>query len=340
MKNGIKLFILFSALVVQTQSFSPLGFGHQSFVSVSKTTNSINRVTRDEGSDRCEGVMQDAINEQFCSTSFGQNYVNRVNQCGPDIGLNSDTLALVCGKNSAGEFCGSINFTNALSNCNSSLTGSTCPTECYKTLTDAGCCFSRFNFLVDLFTLCDIDFPSPCPETSLTIPPITSDNPSCQTEEDISRLYMEFTCSVASPIVYSLNSNNCPSFARNFELQCSMQDGESCSDSAADNSTLNELTSAAVNCPSISECSTSCETSLRNLNKNFGCCLNLHNSSYTIGTEYFDSDSPFTTILDNDLWQECGITPPGACLFASSSAAVGNIVFIILSVTFYFICTM
>ena len=153
-------------------------------------------------------------------------------------------------------------------------------------------------------------------------------------------LILELSCSIASPILDSLNSNNCPSEARNFELQCSMRNGKLCRDSAADNSTITELSSAVMNCPSVSNCSTSCVTSLRNLNNNLGCCLNLFNSSYTMDADFLNPDSAFTTVLDNDLWQECGIATPGACVFASSSTAVGNIAFITLSVSFYFICTM
>ena len=140
MKNGTKFFILFCALVVQTKSFSPLGFGHQSFMSVSKSMKSINRVARDEGSGLCEGVMQEVNYKQFCTTtSYGQNYLNRISWCGPETGINYDRFEIICRKNSAGKFCESTDFENALSNCDSSLTGSTCPKECNKILTDAGC---------------------------------------------------------------------------------------------------------------------------------------------------------------------------------------------------------
>ena len=252
---------------------------------------------------------------------------------------------MTCRMNSAGDFCGSVDFISAQSNWNLSITtGSSCTAECNESLIDAGCCFSNLDFLQDLFTLCDLNFPSPCPET-LTIPTITSD-PSCQTDEDIFMLDTELTCSVASPILDSLNSNNCPSsFTRNFELQCSMRDGELCIKSAFDNSTVNELASAIANCPSVSSCSTNCEASLRNLSNNLGCCLNLFNSSYTMGTEFFNPESS-TIVLDNDLWQECGITPPGSCFSAPSStapsstapssAAVGNRAFTFFPVIIFF----
>ena len=345
MGKGIHLFVLFSVLVVQTKSYSP-GFGHQSFLPVSKLLKSVSRVARQESSAQCEDVTQKVINQQICFPSFGQNYVNRISQCGTNISMDAiNAVEMFCKNNSAVEFCPQIfHLENALSNCNLSRSRNYCATECEETLTDAGCCFSNFTFLEGLYTLCAVDFPAPCPGSSINIPPITSDDPTCQTEEDFFRLLTEFSCSVDSPILDFQNFDNCPNPARSYEIQCSRHDGELCIYSAAGNSTITELASAAMECPSLSSlsnCSTSCNVSLTNFKKNFGCCLHLYNSSYTIGTEYFSPDSPFATIFDNGLWQECGITPPGSCFVsASSSTLVGNMAFVILSVTFYFIYTM
>ena len=235
MKYGAQLFILFRVLIVQTLSFSRKGFGHQS----------MNRVEREEES-VCGSIIREVKTEEVCSSfSLGQDYINMLSQCGPNASRFVAEFEMRCRMNSAGEFCGSIHIYSAQSNCKLALqTGSNCTAECIESLTDAGCCFSSSAFPQDLFTLCDLDFPSPCPETSLTIPPITSD-PSCQTEEDMLRLDQKLICSVASPILDSLNSNNCSSSSiRSFEIQCSKNNGELCTDNLTDNSTQNELKEA------------------------------------------------------------------------------------------------
>ena len=166
MKKGIQLFVLFNVLIVQTKSYSPLAFGRQTFLPISKSLKSMSRIERQDASDGCQNIVQEVINEQVCSSSFGQNYVNLLSQCNVNISMDViNAVEMFCRKNSAGEFCGSIDFDNAMSKCNSSFSSNSCATECREVLTNAGCCFSNFTFLNGLFALCQVEFPASCPKS-------------------------------------------------------------------------------------------------------------------------------------------------------------------------------
>ena len=343
MSNGALLSIFFCVLVAQSISFSSQSLGHHSsFLQTSKSLQpSLHRIARQDDQEMCFLIFLEASTKEQCSPSFAQSVIDMVSQCGQVGGDAAIEFENDCRKNSAGKLCGAIDVRNVEIICqSSSSTG--CSPECRESLnkvvTDNGCCMYHLGSLQDLFPLCVVDIPSPCPPTSLNIPPTSSSKLSCQADDDFDKFYREIVCSLASPIMDSLNSNNCPGFAKSVEIECIEQDGEFCVEKLKENSTMDELNEAYFNCYFTPGCSTSCKMSLNNLTDILGCCLNIYNPSYVMGTQYFDPNIAFAITGDNDLWQECGITPPGICASASPlHTTVGSIAFFILSVPLFFL---
>ena len=326
----------------RTWSF-PLGDSHHSLSSPnSNSLVSVNRVLRQANAANLRECISGHIGAQ-CSTSYAQNYIDTVSQCGTLGDHAAMAFERSCRRNSGGEYCSAGLYDVAL-NCLSSPTN--CSAACRESLIKFGCCSSTIVLVGDniqqMLSKCVLPIPTECPPTSLNIP-TPSNNPSCSSIDDFTSILLRFHCSRKNIQLLqdSQNLNNCPEIEKAFLLSCSYRNGKYCVQDIG----TTELISTMVDCPSTSDCSTACRSSLENLNENLGCCLNIFNFSLAENSFTAPQAKGFVTITDNALWQECGIIPPGVCearLNAGPSAytAAGNSAFLIWTAvicnTFYF----
>ena len=234
--------------------------------------------------------------------SIGQNLISAINQCGSvgkEFAINFEKG---CRRNSAGEYCKLISVHRIIFACQSG-----CSATCRKILTDGGCCLNFYmDRVTEYFNACGLDIPSACPTTSLSIP-TSSDNASCSFSVDIDLYLNDYLCNNGQPIYDSLISNdNFLDFARGIEGRCRYRGGKNCITEVYDTASNTPVDNATANCPLAFNCSTSCRSSLNDLNSNLGCCLNKRNASLSVG-----SDPSYSVIMDNALWLQCDIIPPG-----------------------------
>ena len=313
MKNRVQLVIVLCTWLAQTQCLAPFGEDREQ-----------------TPLDECKSLAVSAE----CSTSFAQYFIDRVTQCN-SLGRSAAVeFEKKCRKNEAGKYCGQV-----VNNVRNVETSCICPTECsnslIKLVMQNGCCSSKFDSLQSNFSFCGVDFPSPCPPTSLNIPTSSSSDPSCTATNDFISLLTEFHCSPEYlPVLDSLDSNNCSDIVQETEILCSKQDGEFCINELSDILTSPAVLNAVQNCPSTKNCSSSCGESLNNVSSNLGCCFHILGTSFVAKKSLSDASSPFSIISNNGLWQECGIPPPAVC----PSSAAGNTVLSLLSLTLVVIC--
>ena len=184
-----------------------------------------------------------------------------------------------------------------------------------------GCCltsnpvFAAFSLSV-YFGYCRLSNPSACPATSLTLPSSSQTDSSCSSIKDILRTTSRFTCTSQNiqPILDTLRNNNCDEFAKLNELGCSYRNGQYCYEHLTTMDASSDLVDATRVCTTTLSCSSSCQSSLKNLNNQVGCCLNLYNSTLQVVESFISTDiSTYSTITNSSLWRECGITTPGIC---------------------------
>ena len=109
--------------------------------------------------------------------------------------------------------------------------------------------------------------------------------------------------------VDSLRNSICEEFAQIAESNCFYRNGQYCSEQFSQTPT--SLTFALLACTSTSSCTTECQTQIRAINNDLGCCVNLFNITFMAIPS--SALAPFRTISDNALWNACGVTPPGEC---------------------------
>ena len=299
--------LIFCVLITITKGWIlPLGFDQQTFSP--KKVVSLSRVTRQVNEEDCSLVVKKGL----CSHPFAQKYINAVSQCGSLGSEEAIDSEKRCRQSSAGIYCSTVGSVPNTCGSNGS-----CSTVCRKSLTDFGCCLNQFPYkgiLKQNFAACGLASPSACPPTSLTIPTF-SDNPSCLSSDDFFVFKSEFLCNNGRPLLDDLISNNCLIIAREIEDSCRYRDGKNCIE-VLKPFTMQE--NAAMNCPSTSNCSSACRSTLNGFKDSLGCCLNLFNASLR---ESSNGVSKYPVITDNALWQECGITPPGVCELLINAAA-------------------
>ena len=316
---------------VRTWSFPMDDSQHSLSSPNSKILVSVNRVLRQANAANPRECISGLIGA-VCSTSFAPNYIDKLSQCdsfGEHAAILFETF---CRRNSGGEYC-SVGLYDIALNCLSLPTN--CSTACRASLIKFGCCSSTIILdtgvdFEEMLSHCGLPILTECPPTSFNIP-IPSNNPSCSSMEDLFSLLLPFHCSRQNIqlLLDSQNLNNCPGIKTAILLSCSYRDGKYC----VQDPYTSELT-RKWECPSKSDCSSRCRSSLENINKNFGCCLNIFNFSLVENSFTAPQAKLYGTIMDNALWQECGITPPEVCearLNAGPSAytAAGNSAFLI-----------
>ena len=240
----------------------------------------------------CNGVIARA----HCSTGYLQNYVNAISKCeGKVSAINAYELS--CRKSERGLFCG-----EALAYVDGNCTGSICTVGCSNSLMLAGCCANdgtdrRIGYL----TTCNIQFPSPCRRSKLQIPNIALDLSCPSTDLNLAR------CDNIRPVLNIIEREEaCKEDTEWLRDFCSSRNGQYCfyeMDSSSDE--FQAIKSTGYACPSVSNCSRQCNTSLNFVKNTVGCCFHYANTtapSYTRNSVY-----------SAQLWNTCGIPVPQRC---------------------------
>ena len=261
-------------------------------------------------SDKCYAISEVAK----CSSSYSQIYINVLSECGEQaIGTIIQT-EYACRKNRDGKYCGeavspSLSLDIFWGKC---FYG--CSRSCRQLLMTAmeqvGCCVHVFS---DKFEACGMSLPSPCPKSNLIIPSITHDKGFCRDYSKFTENQFLVSCQYRSPIIYALRYVSCFNLARAYNSRCSTRNGRYCLleldafSQQAYPSAQEPIRTASTDCPSVSNCSSQCYSSLTKLKEEVGCCV--HAVNLTQGQ--FGSLEP--AILNYSLWSECNITIPKSC---------------------------
>ena len=241
----------------------------------------------------------------YCSTSYIQNNINYFSKCGAEVN-DINRLEMLCRKNQQGLFC-----VEALEYVDGNCTESTCTAGCSNSLRLAGCCVndvttSRSTYL----TTCNIQLLPPCKHSNLRIPNIAQDH-SCS---DIG--YLSASCDNIGPVITAITREEaCNENAEMFRDLCSSKNGQYCQKDFSNFSSIGyqAIMKSVNDCPSVSNCSLQCSTSLNFLKNTVGCCFHYSNAS---GSSY-----PQSSIYSTQLWNSCGISVPQRC---GSFSAVYN----------------
>ena len=323
------LFLLALSLVVsaeKVQVHSPvLGIGD----GIMSTYNErpVNRVLRETDRESARQCSKVIYGTQCVSTDYVQNLIDTINKCGTYGRAAATAVELLCRQNSNGDYCGSagIDISSVLEVQN--VCSSSCSPSCRSALlalkNQQGCCltsnpvFATFSLPV-YFGYCELSNPSACPGTSLTLtlPSSSQTDSSCSSIKDILRTTSRFACTSQNiqPILDALRNNNCDEFAKLNELACSYRNGQYCYEHLTTKDASSDLVDATRVCTTTFSCSSSCQRSLKDLNNQVGCCLNLYNSTLQVFESFISTDiTTYSTITNSSLWRECGITTPGIC---------------------------
>ena len=201
--------------------------------------------------------------------------------------------------------------------------------------------FATFSLSL-YFRYCELSNPSACPATSLTLPSSSQTDSSCSSIEDFVRTTSRFNCISQNiqPILDALRNNNCDEFAKLYELGCSLRNGRYCYEHFLSTDASSNLVNATGICNTTLSCSSSCQSSLMNLNNQIGCCLNLYNSSLQVVESLTSTDiSTDSTITNSSLWRQCGITTPGICEVRLLNGGFSLLHFSVIKYLIMFFCT-
>ncbi len=267
-----------------------------------------------------------AFARTICSSSYAQDLINSLSRCGEFGRSELERTEHSCRQNQNGDICGELGQYIS-GNCSSA----SCTTECSNALKQAGCCAQYKSYQREL-SKCGISVPSPCTKSSLTVPNIFQDK-SCNTSEKYRATRFTPICNNVEAFVNGLNRvEGCQSIANAYSDMCISRNGQFCLvEFRVERSTQNpkatpEVFSAARLCPSISNCSVQCNTSLSLVQSTIGCCIHALNA--TVPTLF--RFSSLSRVYDTRLWEECGITVPEKCGTTSLTfnCAMGLIVII------------
>ena len=232
----------------------------------------------------CEAV----INRAYCSTSFAQNFINSLSKCGEEV----SNTELNCRKSERGLFCLEA-LTYVYRNCSG-----TCTAECSNSLWLAGCCANNgTSSLSTYLAICNISLPSPCKRSSLQIPNIVQDR-SCT-----SRDYTSAFCDNIGPLITALARDEaCKEDTEAQRDLCSSKNGQYCEEDSSIG--FQAIRKSTNNCPSVSNCSLQCHTSLNLVKNTVGCCFPYYNTT---------ASPSQSSVHSTQLWNTCGIPVPQRC---------------------------
>ncbi len=261
-----------------------------------------------------------ALVRTVCSSSYAQDLINSLSRCGEFGRSELESTEYSCRQNQNGDICGEL-WQYISGNCSSA----SCTIECSNALNQAGCCAQYTSYQREL-SKCGISVPSPCTKSSLIVPNIFQDK-SCNTSEKYRATRFTPICNNVEAFVNGFNRvEGCQSIADAYSDTCISRNGQFCQvEFGVEGSTQNpkatpEVRSAARLCPSISNCSVQCNTSLSLVQSTIGCCIHALNA--TVPT-LFRFSSP-SRVYDTRLWEECGITVPEKCGTTSLTEKCGT----------------
>ena len=315
------------------QHSSILGIGRIDEIGTLSVSRGIRQTNLDEAK-----VCSQILYRTQCTGGYTQNFINTLSRCS-SAGLASAVAAeMLCRQNANGDYCGTIgvdiaNILDANQICTSSCSSS-CRSALLSLSNRHGCCLTS-NPLLQLLPLlshfisCGISLPGSCDETNLNVPSATT-VASCDSATESLRATLSFSCTRQNiqPILDALRENNCDTFAQLNEIGCGFRNGRFCYENFLTTDTsirvAGALTDATGSCLSESTCSSPCASSISTLNEELGCCINLYNSSLLVyqTTSAGGDLSLFSTITSNNLWSECGVTPPGICQTRLTDSAI------------------
>ncbi len=259
-----------------------------------------------------------------CTTSYGQNYINSLSDCGSYGSAHIHYTEKQCRRNENGDYCGVVLTSSSVSqviikNCTDHKTCTTgCAEVLRETLDFVGCCFSDSAF-TGYFNSCGIPIPPPCPRSSLVIPPTTQDA-SCSMTEQFNRREYIAACESMPPVIQALNKEaECQFLVQDHNLSCSIRNNEYCMiqlqafNKKNISAMMKAIHRAATHCTSEKTCSPQCKGSLSYIKDEIGCCIN----TFDAVTLNFRANYT-TSIVNDDLWINCGIKRPKPCYSSSS----------------------
>ena len=236
-----------------------------------------------------------------CSTPSLQKLVDSMSTCGIKGKESIRSFEMSCRQNAQGEYCGELS--TAIPELEV-VCSSDCSVECYDLLnrlnSSIGCCLEFFIFsnpygiLPKSFKLCDLPIPSPCPPVNITIPEVTVQDLSCDTNDDIylKKYYTAF-CEGTRPAHQDLESTGCYDVLTVHNSICSSEKSEYCSSKISKYDAV--VKKAIQNCPLDSDCSTQCRNLITSLHEYLGCCVNV------------------LEISELGMWSRCGVDMPDIC---------------------------
>ena len=273
-----------------------------------------------------------------CDSSFIQNYVNAISKCGNQAGADINSIESNCRKNSRREYCGEA-FIYVSGNC-SSIDSSSCSTNCFNSLQQAGCCLNQGgNIYSQYLTACSIPEPSPCPKSNIRLPTLRADS-SCDTLEEYQVTAFIANCDNISPLLGTLEKQqNCGITEEYIQDLCSSRNGRYCLAElnlttgyyGGDSLGVRALEEAGRVCSSVSGCTLACNSSLNFVRSTVGCCVNSVNATFGSGI-YPDLDRA----LKPSQWENCDISYPKKCDAVKVKWSFAASFAIILSVFWYY----
>jgi len=290
----------FVVLCLFLDAVSTASYGQSTLDSVSSLTRS-RRQTAREDQHHCAAVAS----REHCSTSYAQNLINAISECGDNAtsGITS-IFESHCRQNDQGLFCG-----EALDYVTGNCTAATCRAECFNSLRQAGCCINEESFsFYRILTTCNISMPSPCPQSNLEIPEIVR-NSSCTTAK-FKEITLSVSCDNIKPVIAALSEQDMCKAPKEIQQDiCSSRNGQYCLVElglAKSNTTPTEIQAIRNvdrDCPSLSNCTIQCNSSLNFVKDSIGCCFPSLNATFSL-LSYANS---------SQLWKACEIPVPQRC---------------------------
>ena len=254
----------------------------------------------------------DKFYEIFCSSSYGQNYIDQIT-CDESVMYTIYETEHMCRKNHNGIYCGTLLGPSAIATYIRGNCSGNCSSECRSiiesNMDEIGCCFNNDNLdFHSYFTRCQLNLPSPCTGSSLNYN-ITPNQ--CCGLFDIE--VTKSACDNYLPIIKCIqDENDCGEELNIFgdlALNCSFSNGQYCFEILKDllqyetnSKLLTFLNQVLLNCTfTTALCHTECTSTLGLLKDYLGCC-------YHYILVHFPDLSALST-----LWELCNITTPEPC---------------------------
>lgn len=257
---------------------------------------------------------------EACINGLYENYADTLFRCNYTV---AGFLQDFCRRNSMGNICGSLipDYGQLQTACGPSPT--TCTSDCREFLATTrarlGCCVNALNissemdsaFRYPLWSLCGLEPVTEQCTSSFDLP--TSHSDLTCTEPDLYQQLSRAYCRAeyVEPIRDVLRATGgCQDSVMSFDTTCrANQDGFYC-ELLREFGGRDAFTAAAANCADTSVCDPRCIQSLNSIVARYGCCF----------TEEYNRTT--TEWLSYEFWQQCGLTPPGACEVRLSNAAI------------------